>query len=83
MTNFLFKEQIDVALQQLEAIKKYFIENKKADTYSNIKLVHDYLVNTIEYDTSISKENIYNIYGALIQKRMRLRRICKKLLNIY
>ena len=65
---FSFKEQIDVALQQLEAIKKYFIENKKADTYSNIKLVHDYLVNTIEYDTSISKENIYNIYGALIQK---------------
>ena len=63
---FSFKEQIDVALQQLEAIKKYFIENKKADTYSNIKLVHDYLVNTIEYDTSISKENIYNIYYSLL-----------------
>ena len=30
-------------------------------------MVHDYLINTIEYETTISKNNIYNIYGALVQ----------------
>jgi transglutaminase/protease-like cytokinesis protein 3 len=31
-------------------------------------MVHDYLVDNIEYDSTISKSNIYNIYGALINK---------------
>ena len=65
---FSSKGKIDVALQQLEGIKQYFVENRTENVYENIKLVHDYLINTIDYDTSISKENIYNIYGALIQK---------------
>ena len=29
-------------------------------------MVHDYLVNNVEYDTSISQSNIYDIYGALV-----------------
>lgn len=29
-------------------------------------MVHDYLVENIEYDTSLQEKNIYNIYGALI-----------------
>ena len=33
-----------------------------------MKVVHDYLVDNISYDSSISKSNIYNIYGALINK---------------
>jgi transglutaminase/protease-like cytokinesis protein 3 len=31
-------------------------------------MVHDYLVETIDYDSSLSKDNIYNIFGALISK---------------
>ena len=33
-----------------------------------IKIVHDLLVDTIEYDMTAGK-NIYNVYGALINKR--------------
>lgn len=33
----------------------------------NIKMIHDYLVNNINYDTSLSKPYIYNIYGALVE----------------
>ena len=31
-------------------------------------MVHDYLVDTISYDSSLSKPYIYNIYGALVEK---------------
>lgn len=66
---FSSKERIDAGLSGIENIKSYLIENKKTDTYQNIKLVHDYLVENIEYDQSISQPNIYNIYGALVNKK--------------
>ena len=62
------KEKIDESLNEIEKIKSYFIQNKKENTYQNIKLVHDYLVESIEYEQTISKANIYNLYGALINK---------------
>ena len=36
------------------------------ESYKQIKQVHDYIVENIDYDSTISKPNIYNIYGALI-----------------
>ena len=63
---FSSKEQIDEAISRLEEIKNTIIENKTGNAYKDIKMVRDYLVENIEYDTSISKQNIYNIYGALI-----------------
>ena len=70
LTNeFSSKERIDSGLNEIEKIKSYFIENKKTDIYQNIKSVHDYLVENIEYDQTISQPNIYNIYGALINRK--------------
>ena len=65
---FSSKEQVDNALQQIEEVKNQILQNRKSNTYENIKMVHDYLIENIEYDTSISKENIYNIYGAMVNK---------------
>ena len=31
-------------------------------------MVHDYLIDNIDYDTTLAKKNIYDIYGALVQK---------------
>jgi hypothetical protein len=50
---FPSEQYVNEALTEIEKIKSYFVQNKKADTYSNIKMVHDYLVESIEYDTSI------------------------------
>lgn len=66
---FSSKQRIDEALNQIEKIKYYFIQNKKTNTYENIKLVHDYIVESIEYDQTTSQSNIYDIYGALINKK--------------
>ena len=63
---FSSKEQINEAISQLEEVKNNIIRNKTGNAYKDIKMVHDYLVENIEYDTSISKQNIYNIYGVLI-----------------
>lgn len=68
-SEFTSKERIDAALSEIEKIKSYFVSNKRETTYQNIKLVHDYLIDSIEYDQSISLSNIYDLYGALINKK--------------
>ena len=41
---------------------------RTGDDYEDIKMVHNYLVDNIEYDTSISADNIYDVYGALVNR---------------
>ena len=38
------------------------------DDLENLRIVHDYLVDTIEYDGEAGK-SVYNIYGALVNKK--------------
>ena len=63
---FSSKKEVESAISQIESVKNQLVSKKTGDTYNDIKLVHDYLVDNVEYDTSISKPNIYNTYGALI-----------------
>lgn len=63
---FSSKEQIDNAINEIEQTKNRILQNRKSNTYDNIKMVHDYLIENIEYDTTISKKNIYNLYGAMV-----------------
>ena len=65
---FNSKEQVDNAIVEIENIKNQIISNRTGNVYEDMKVVHDYLVDNISYDSSISKSNIYNIYGALINK---------------
>ena len=65
---FSSKVEIDQAVNQLEQIRNSAIESRTGNIYKDIKMVHDYLIKKIDYDTTISKPNIYNIYGALINK---------------
>lgn len=72
-TNYLSDEysskaQIDSALAQIESVKNQIVAKRIGNTYYDIKMVHDYLIDNTEYDSSISKSNIYNIYGALVNK---------------
>lgn len=66
---FSSKQQVDNAIHEIEQIRNQILQNRKSNTYDNIKMVHDYLVNNVEYDTTISKNNIYNIYGAMVSKQ--------------
>lgn len=65
---FSSKEQIEEAEKEIAQVKDRILANKTGNVKKDIKMVHDYLVDNIEYDVSLSKENIYNIYGALVNK---------------
>ena len=62
------KEQIDSALAEIENVKNQILSQKTGDAYQDIKMVHDYLIDSVEYDTTLSNPDIYNIYGALVSK---------------
>lgn len=66
---FSSKEQVDNAISEVEQVRDEILQNKKSNTYDNIKMVHDYLIENVEYDTTISKSNIYNIYGAMVNHK--------------
>ena len=65
---FNSKQAIDQAISQIEQVKNQILQNKTGNTFEDIKMIHDYLVDTINYDSSVSKQNIYNIYGALVNR---------------
>ena len=65
---FNSKQAVDSALSSIEKSANMILADKKNNTYDNIKMVHDYLINNIEYDIELSKPYIYNIYGAMVKK---------------
>ena len=67
---FYSKEDVDMAENAIEQVKNEIVSLTTGKTdYEKIKFVHDYLIDNIEYDTSILEDNIYNIYGALVSKK--------------
>ena len=65
---FASKAEVDVAMQNIENEKsriKSILSGNQAD---KIKTIHDYFVDNLEYDSTVSKDNIYNIYGAMVNK---------------
>ena len=65
---FSSKAEVNQAIAQIEQVKNQILQNKTGNTYEDIKMVHDYLVDSINYESSLSKQNIYNIYGALVNR---------------
>ncbi len=63
---FSSRAQVENAISQIEEVKNSLVSQSTGNTYNDIKMVHDYLVDNIEYDTSLSKANIYDVYGALV-----------------
>ena len=65
-TPFTDKESVDMAEKQINDII-YNIEFPN-NTYEQIRVAHDYIIENTEYDQTISKPNIYSMYGTLINR---------------
>lgn len=65
---FSSKADVDSYITQIEAVRDRILSRKTGNVYQDIKMVHDYIVDETEYDTTISKPNIYNIYGTLVSE---------------
>ena len=66
--SFANSNDVDNAIREIEQEKENIKSRLGSNINDQIKTVHDYLVNNLEYDTTLSNSNIYNIYGALISK---------------
>ena len=65
---FSSESQVRSAINSIEQVKNTLVSRRTGNAYEDIKMVHDYLVDNIEYDTSLSKDNIYDVYGALVNR---------------
>ena len=67
---FYSKDDIDEYENKIEQTKNKIIKNIQGKSdYEKTKIVHDYLIDTIEYEQDLSQNNVYDIYGALIRKK--------------
>lgn len=67
---FSGKEEIDAYQVKIEKVRDYILENvKNKSDYDKIRLIHDYLRDTIDYDSTVSQNHIYDIYGALVLRK--------------
>lgn len=69
LKDFKSTEEVELASNEIEGIANDVVASLKGNDYQNILYIHDYLVNNIEYDTTLKAIGSYNIYGALITKK--------------
>lgn len=67
---FKTEEEVNQAVSKVEYIRDDLYNQLEGDTYNKIKDIHDCLVNGLEYEQTISKPNIRNIYGGLVTKEV-------------
>ncbi|MBR3696806.1 MAG: hypothetical protein IKM97_00810 [Clostridia bacterium] len=61
-------QMLQASINTLEKFRNEFAEQIYGlSDYEKIKRIHDYVIENTEYDQSIERENIYNIYGILMQ----------------
>ena len=66
---FYSKENIDECQAQIESVRDNILSNIEGkSTVDKIRYIHNYLIDNIQYDQTVQKDNIYNIYGALVLK---------------
>ncbi|MBR3163607.1 MAG: hypothetical protein IKF17_05885 [Clostridia bacterium] len=62
------REQIEQCQAEIEQVKNKVLYGLPGTTEKKIKQIHDYLVDNLSYDQALSGNNIYNLYGALVNK---------------
>ena len=63
------KEQIIEYENQINQVVQEILQKTTGKTkYEKVKTIHDYFVDNIKYEQTVEKQNIYNMYGALVNK---------------
>lgn len=61
---------VNIAISKVETIRNNAINEVSNDNdYNKILKIHNMLVNSIEYNTSLDNKNSHNIYGALVNRK--------------
>lgn len=60
------KDMINFSINKLEKKVEEIKLKLGEDKIENIKIIHDYLIDNVEYEQTASEDNIYDIYGTLL-----------------
>lgn len=61
--------QVQNAFEIIEQKKNNLMAKLTRNTYKDIKLIHDFLVDNVEYDENYESSGTYTIYGALVDNK--------------
>lgn len=67
---FQSEAEVEEAISKVENMKKEIMNSLNGSTYEKIKYIHDWLVDNVEYDRTLSRPNTHNVYGTLIEKNV-------------
>lgn len=68
---FTSVEQVNEALYNIENIKNEILSTISTNnTYEKVKEIHDWLVDNVEYDTTLNRIHAHNIYGTLVERNV-------------
>ena len=66
---FNSENSVKLALKKIEKERDYVLSKLTKNTYKDIKIIHDYLIDNLEYDEGYKSLGTYTIYGALVDHR--------------
>ena len=66
---FSSEYDVKVAIQKIEKQRDYIKSKLTGNTYKDVKRIHDFLVDNIDYDENSESIGTYSIYGALVEKK--------------
>lgn len=70
LEDHILSSEITTILEQIEVKKKEILEKATGSNYQKIQYVHNWLIDNIKYESTQSKYNIRNIYGAIIENEV-------------
>ena len=66
---FTSETDVKIAMQKIEQEANRVKAKFTGDAYKDIKLIHDYLIEEIDYDENYQSKGTYSIYGAFVDKK--------------
>lgn len=66
--SFNSESQVDNAINQIEQIRNSIVSRVNGSNYNKALIVHDTLVDMLEYEQNDSNSNTHNIYGAFVNR---------------
>ena len=67
---FNSKEDVDIAINKIESIKKEIISNVQENDFAKVIYIHNWIIDNLKYDISTTKVNNNNIYGGMVKKEV-------------
>lgn len=62
------KKMVHTTLNEIKAQRDSIINRINGTDYNKILQIHDWIVDNLGYEKNVTNNNVYNLYGALIEK---------------